>query len=166
MGLETVHPEAVSRLNKQMTLDEFTGAADQLRSHGIGVRAFVLLSPPFVPASESVQWTLRTLEFAWQQGVEVASVIPVRGGNGELERLGELGLFHPPSLAILEETMCRALATSRGVLLADLWDAERLPACPACRGERLSALQAMNRTGIVGSSVECPVCDKRNGEAA
>ena len=158
MGLETIHPEASSRLNKQMTLSDFAQATRLLRVHGIGIRAFVLLSPPFVTQRESVEWTVRTVEFALEHDVGVVSVIPMRGGNGEMERLGELGLFEPPTLEMLEESMIRALGLSGGVVLADLWDVEALAACPICRDERLSHLREMNRMGTVGAAVDCPSC--------
>ena len=38
MGLETVHPEALARLNKGLTLDDFDRAAETLRRAGIGMR--------------------------------------------------------------------------------------------------------------------------------
>ena len=50
IGLETVHPEALARLNKRMTVDAFRRAAAFLRRHDIALRVFVLLNPPFVPA--------------------------------------------------------------------------------------------------------------------
>ena len=163
MGLETIHPEALARLNKQMNLQDFVKASELLQANGIGVRAFALLSPPFVPAPESVDWSLRTVEFAFEHGVDVVSVIPMRGGNGEMERLAELGLFVPPTLSMLEETMTRALLSPRGVVLADLWDIEKLSACPTCQEARLLRLQDLNRTGTVGPAVNCPRCSERNG---
>jgi len=165
MGLETIHPEALPRLNKQMKLQDFVSASELLHANGIGVRAFVLLSPPFVPAAEAVEWSLRTVEFALDHATEVVSVIPMRGGNGEMERLAELGLFEPPTLSMLEEVMGRTLESPRGVVLADLWDAERLSACPVCQGARLRRLRDMNRTGTVGVPVNCAQClESKGGE--
>lgn len=166
MGLETVHPQALARLNKQMTLQDFVGAAELLRRNGIGVRAFVLLSPPYVPARESVEWTVRTARFALDHGVGVVSVIPLRSGNGEMERLGALGLFEPPTLAMLEEVMMRIVESKEGVVLADLWDVDKLSACPSCQAERMSNLRDMNRHGTVNMRVDCPQCREHNGEQA
>lgn len=166
MGLETIHPQAWSRLNKQMTLQDFADAAERLQDNGIGVRAFVLLSPPFVPARESVEWTVRSVRFALERGVDVVAVIPARGGNGALERLGEQGLFKAPTLAMLEEAMMRALVSARGVVLADLWDAEKLSACPACQQARLQHLRDMNRTGVAGSGLDCPRCRGGHGKGS
>src|SRR5258708_16939447 len=38
----------------------------------------------------------RSVEYAAQRGASVVSIIPVRGGNGEMERLAALGHFTPP----------------------------------------------------------------------
>ena len=40
LGLETVHPQVLPALNKQMTLDDFAQAVDYLLRHDIAVRAF------------------------------------------------------------------------------------------------------------------------------
>src|SRR5437773_9262374 len=47
LGLETIHPEVLPRLNKRMTLEQFRRAADFLGREGIAVRAFVLVGLPF-----------------------------------------------------------------------------------------------------------------------
>ena len=52
MGLETAHPDALERLNKRMTLDQFRRAAGAARRRDVALRVFVLVAPPFVPASE------------------------------------------------------------------------------------------------------------------
>ena len=49
-GLETVHPEALARLNKRMTVDDFRRAAERLQEYSAALRVFVLLGLPFVPA--------------------------------------------------------------------------------------------------------------------
>jgi radical SAM enzyme (TIGR01210 family) len=159
MGLETAHPTALPRLNKGMNLAQFDAAVAFLRSRGIGTRAFVLLSPPFVPAADAVEWTARSVAHALNAGVDVVSVIPMRGGDGELGRLATAGHLVPPSLAMLERAMERCLAPGRGVVLADLWDVERLRGCDACRDRRLARLRSMNRTGRAGARVACDRCE-------
>ena len=85
---------------------------------------------------------------------------------GEMERLGALGLFEPPTLAMLEEAMMRIVESKEGVVLADLWDVEKLSACPSCQAERMSNLRDMNRHGTVNMRVDCPQCREHNGEQA
>lgn len=158
VGLETVHPTAAARLNKRLELNAFARAAQHLIDNGIDLRVFVLLGPPHVPADESVEWTVRTVEHAVQCGAGVVSIIPVRGGNGEMERLAQLGAFTPPTLAQLEEALDRCLALSGTVVTADLWDVALLPGCAACRERRVARLRRLNESGIAEPPVGCIEC--------
>jgi radical SAM enzyme (TIGR01210 family) len=158
MGLETVHPEALPRLNKQASLADFAAATQRLRKAAIGVRAFVLVGAPFVPPGEAAHWAVRSAAWALEQGVDVVALIPLRGGNGELERLAAASAFRPPTLRDLETALEGALRLGRGVVLADLWDAARLPGCPVCHTARTHRLARMNRTGRIEAPVGCDAC--------
>ncbi len=157
MGLETVHPEALPRLNKGMTLDDFDRAAGTLREAGIGLRAFVLVSPPFVPPEEAVDWVARSAAYAFERGADRVALIPVRGGNGFLETLWEAGDFTVSSLDRLEAALERCLPLG-GIVTADLWDARRFADCPHCADARIARLERMNRTGRAEARVGCAVC--------
>ena len=161
IGLETIHPAAAAHLNKRMDLSRFDGAADFLGQHDIDLRVFVLLGAPYVTADESVEWTVRTAEYAAQRGAAAIALIPVRGGNGELERLAALGHFVPPHLRQLEDALdrCLGLAGERAVIAADLWDVDRLPACAECGPRRVERLRRMNLTGQGEPPVTCADCD-------
>jgi radical SAM enzyme (TIGR01210 family) len=158
VGLETVHPTAAARLNKRLDPARFDAAARFLRDHGIDLRVFVLLGAPYVPAAESVEWTVRSAAYAVERGAALVSIIPVRGGNGELERLQALGHFAAPTLTQLEAALDRCTGLSPAVVNADLWDAHRLPACAACRDARLDRLRLLNQTGKPQPPVLCPRC--------
>jgi len=170
MGLETVHPEALARLNKGMTLADFDRAAATLRSAGIGLRAFVLVGAPFVPAEESVEWAVRSAAHAFAAGAERVSLIPVRAGNGAMEDLEAAGEWTPPTLDPLETALERCLeaqagsvglagiARSIGIVTADLWDARRFASCPECVDRRLARLARMNGTGRNEPRFSCPLC--------
>ena len=112
IGLETAHPEVLARLNKRMTLDAFRRAADFLHRHDIALRVFVLLSPPFMPAGEAVEWACRSIDLAAECGATACSVIPTRGGNGAMEALG--GEFVPPRLTELESVIEYGLSRRAG----------------------------------------------------
>jgi radical SAM enzyme (TIGR01210 family) len=144
IGLETIHPAAAARLNKKLELAQFDRAAEFLRAHDLDLRVFVLLGTPHIAAAETVEWTVRSVEYAAAQGAQRVAIIPVRGGNGEIERLQELGEFAPPTLAQLELALELCSQIRSTVVTADLWDVERLPACEACREQRVSHLRAMN----------------------
>ena len=157
MGLETIHPVAAAHLNKRLDLERFDRAAGFLSDNDMDLRVFVLLGAPYTPFEESVEWTVRTVEYAVQRGASVVSIIPVRGGNGEMERLRSLGFFAPPTLEQLEETLDRCLTFSSTAITADLWDIERLAACDACATDRAERLRRINMTGRPEPSVPCPI---------
>jgi radical SAM enzyme (TIGR01210 family) len=176
MGLETIDQRAAPRLGKGATLDDFTRAADLLRAAAIDVRVFLLVGTPFVPAAEQVASVASAARFAIDRlGACHVSLIPVRGGNGALERLQEQGLFTPPDLALLEHALdaClgefsptlaaplgapRLASTANAVVTADLWDLERLATCPHCFAARRDRLDTMNRTGRTPPPIHCAGC--------
>ncbi len=158
MGLETIHPAALPRLGKEMTLADFESAAVLLGEAGIGMRAFVLLSPPFVPSRESVEWTIRSVQYAFRQKVDVVSIIPLRSSSGEMERLAAAGHFEVPTVEMLERSLYGSLASAEGTVLADLWDVEKLRGCDRCRAARIENLRGMNETGIAEPPVNCELC--------
>ena len=158
VGLETVHPRAMAELNKRLDLPRFDAAARFLAGEGVDLRAFVLLGAPHVRDHESVDWTVRTVAHAVECGAAVVSIIPVRGGNGEMERLRGLGAFTPPTLAQLELALDRCVSLGRTVVTADLWDVERLPGCAGCRARRIERLARINVTGHAEPRVECALC--------
>jgi radical SAM enzyme (TIGR01210 family) len=158
VGLETTHPRAMAQLNKRLDLPRFDATARFLADAGIDLRVFVLLGAPHVPAEESVEWTIRTVAHAVARGAAVASIIPVRGGNGEMERLRAAGEFTPPTLSQLEAALDSSLTLGGTVVTADLWDVERLPACDACRARRVERLARLNLAGRAESGIDCDAC--------
>ena len=159
IGLETVHPLAAAQMNKRLDFGRFDRAADFLRENGIELRVFVLLGVPHVPAVESIDWTVRTVEYAAARGASLVSIIPVRGGNGEMERLRALGEFTPPTLSELEQALDRCLHLRGVAISADLWDAERLPGCEPCSAARSTRLGLVNLSGQGEAPVGCNLCD-------
>jgi archaeosine synthase beta-subunit len=158
MGLETIHPTALAQMNKRLDLARFDRAVRTLVDARIDVRAFVLLGAPHVPAHESVGWTVRTARHAVERGASVISIIPVRGGNGEMERLAALGEFTPPTLAELEDTLDQCVSSEGAVVTADLWDVERLATCDVCTAERVERLRRLNVFGRAEPRVVCRRC--------
>ncbi|MDB4869932.1 MAG: radical protein [Gemmatimonadales bacterium] len=158
LGLETIHPVAAAQLNKRLDLTRFDWAAHFLAEHDIDLRVFVLLGAPHVPEEESVAWTVRTVEYAVERGASVVSIIPVRGGNGEMERLQGLGHFTLPTLSQLEQTLDMCLQFASTVVTADLWDVERLPACEHCRAGRIERMRRLNATATAEPLMVCSQC--------
>ena len=159
VGLETIHPVAATYLNKRLDLTRFDRAARFLSENGVDLRVFVLLGAPYVPSEESVAWTVRTVEYAVERGAAVVSIIPVRGGNGEIERLQALGHFTPPTLLQLEDALDGCLQFTNAVVTADLWDAERQDVCSSCASGRIERLRRLNAAGRSEPRISCSVCE-------
>ena len=158
MGLETVHPDVLARMNKRMTLDDFERSARFLVEHDIAVRAFVLLRPPYLSEAEGVDWALRSIRFAFDCGVTCVSVIPTRAGNGAMERLQAEGFVSPPKLTSLEYVLATGIEMQRGRVFADTWDAARFADCTTCAAERVERLRQMNLSQTILPRVECAIC--------
>jgi archaeosine synthase beta-subunit len=155
LGLETVHPDVLPRLNKRMTLSMFERAVRFLRDRDLGVRAFILLRPPFLAEAEGVEWAKKSLRYAFDLGVECCAVIPTRTGNGAMEHLQERGHFQPPCLQSLEEVTAYGLDLGAGRVFADLWDVERFYPCARCGPLRAARLREMNLTQRVPEPIAC-----------
>jgi len=156
MGLETAHAPTLAQLNKRIDLAGFARAATFLKNHEIDLRVFVLIKPPFLTdEAEALYWSNRSLEFAFQQGASVAALIPVRGGNGALEALGEAGHFAIPSLPLIEAALDYGIGLKAGRVFADTWDLAKFSRCPACFQARQARIEAMNRQQLRLPAVEC-----------
>ena len=136
LGLETVHPEVLPRLNKHFELSHFASAVEFLRKAGIAVRAFVLVNLPFVNEAEGLEWAVKSAAFAFDCGAAVVSLIPTRPGNGALDRLMEEGEFTPPRLSTLEKAQELALNLRAGRVFTDTWNLDQFSSCPACLDQR------------------------------
>lgn len=156
MGLETVHPAVLEKLNKGVTLDGFRAAAGFLSTHGIDLRVFILVKPPFMSEAEGLEWACRSLDFAEETGASVSILIPTRGGNGAMEILRERGEFMPPDLHTLEGALDYGVANIEGRVFADLWDLRQFSDCPDCFERRRTRLEAVNLTQELP---EYPVCE-------
>lgn len=158
MGLESVHPEVLPRLNKKFTLEHFAQAAEFLSKEEIAVRAFVLVQPPFLSEADGLEWAVKSADFAFACGATVVSLIPTRPGNGAMDRLLAAGEFTPPRLATLERAQELALNLKRGRVFADTWNLEPFSTCSACLEHRRQRLHAVNLTQQTQPTVDCPAC--------
>jgi len=158
MGLETVHPDVLPRLNKRFDLPDFSKAAAFLRANEIAVRVFILVNPPFLSEEEGIEWAVKSAEFAYECGAGVVSLIPTRSGNGAMDTLLKSGEFVPPRLSTLEEAQEQALCLRRGRVFADTWDLEQFSQCPSCLEKRRQRLHLVNLTQQLQPRNECPIC--------
>jgi archaeosine synthase beta-subunit len=160
MGLETAHPVILERLNKRMTLDQFRRAARFLQEHGVDLRVFILVRPPWLSEEDGIEWAKRSLDFAFDCGASVCSLIPTRAGNGAMEALAANGEFSPPSLASLERALEYGLGRKAGRVFADLWEVDKFVRCPDCSEARAGRISKMNAFQVAIPKIRCPRCDQ------
>jgi radical SAM enzyme (TIGR01210 family) len=161
LGLETIHPEVLPRLNKRMTAADFAQAAEFLLRNEIAVRAFILLKPPFLNEQEGIDWGVKSMEFAFSLGVGCCAIIPTRAGNGIMEQLQSQGEFAPPTLASMEEILEQGIGMKQGRVFMDLWDVERFSTCSQCGPKRVERLQQMNVSQETTPRIACNCGDER-----
>jgi archaeosine synthase beta-subunit len=162
MGLETAHPEALARLNKRMTVEDFRRAAERLEASGIALRVFVLLGLPFLSREETLDWACRSIEVAFNFGATAVSIVPTRSGNGALDALRDAGDLESPTLGGLEAALAYGVALGRGRVFADLWDVDRLRVCEACFPGRVERLRQINRNQTLPPPLDCSRCEAKS----
>ena len=158
LGLETVHPEVLPRLNKQMTTEDFSRAAEKLLAAGIRLRTFILLRPPFLSEEEGIEWAMKSIEFAFEHGVSCCSVVPTRAGNGIMEQLDSNGLFASPKLSSMEDVQERGIQLNAGRVFVDTWDAQQFASCPDCAERRIQRIAGMNLSQQIAPRIKCHIC--------
>jgi len=155
LGLETVHPRILRKLNKRMTREDFEQTVRFLSRHEILSRAFILLKPPFLSESEGIHWAERSIDFAFGAGIECCTVVPVRAGNGAMEYLMENGFFTLPDISSLETVLEYGIARKAGRVFADVWDLGLFSGCDKCIDARTSRLIEMNLNQAIMKRNEC-----------
>ncbi|HLP74985.1 MAG TPA: hypothetical protein VK155_18925 [Bacteroidales bacterium] len=155
MGLETVHEGILDKLNKKMSLEDFSRAADLLGKNHVSSRAFILLRPPFMTEEEGIFWAERSVDFAFDSGTGACTIIPVRGGNGIMEELSEKGYFTAPSIKSLEKVLEYGIGLRRGRVFADTWDLDLFSDCDKCLTERVRRITEMNLNQKFLTEVNC-----------
>jgi len=156
MGLEIADDAILEKLNKRMSLALFRRAAEFLVSHRIAVRAFIIVKPPFVRTDgEALEFARRSIDFAFDCGATVVSLIPARFGAEPLLALAETGDFAPPKLDTLEAALDYGVGLRRGRVFADLWDVEKLGGCSRCLPDRVARLHRINLTQAVSPPTAC-----------
>jgi len=159
LGLETVNREILRKLNKKATPEDFERSVKYLTANRILTRAFILLRPPFMTETEGVIWARKSIDFAFDAGVECCILIPVRGGNGAMEELAKEGNFSHPELESLEKVLEYGIGLKRGRVFADTWDLGLFSKCNRCLTLRTERITIMNLDQIIPDPVEC-ICRK------
>lgn len=158
IGLETIHPGILRKLNKKMTPYNFSSSVKFLTQNGIHSRAFILLRPPFMTEAEGISWAEGTIDFAFSSGADCCTVIPVRAGNGAMDHLFEKGYFVYPEIRSLETVLEYGIGLKAGRVFADVWDLKLFSKCDKCIDERIKRLTEMNLSQKIPKKIKCS-CD-------
>ena len=97
MGLETAHPGVLARLNKRMTLDQFSSAARFLRCNGIDLRVFILVQPPYIASGRGARVGYAIFGFrdgAWRLGRSPDPDARGKRGHGRTHDQGGICASH------------------------------------------------------------------------
>ena len=145
VGVETVDPAVLSRLDKSMTLGDVERAVDFMTRNEIAVRAFILLPPPFV-RDDPVPHAVEAARWSFDAGCDVAVLIPLRADTDAMRSLAAAGDAVPPSLEGVERAMREAAPLRRPGqrLFVDLWDAEKTFGDEPDASSRLRRLRDFN----------------------
>ncbi len=149
VGLETSNPDVLARQQKQMTLDDFAGAAEFLQRNEIALRCFVMLQLPHANPQKCVDDAVQAVIHAAQAGALFVAIIPTRSDTPAMQKLIATGEFVSPTLMQLETALHDSLSQIRTddsgcVVTADTWDIEMVRHCPTCQDARIKNIQAMN----------------------
>ncbi len=109
IGLETADDFVREHcINKGFKFEDFEKASKILRSHGVRVKAYLLLKPPFLSEREAVEDVLKSMD-AVKGLADVVSVNPTNvQKNTYVEMLWRRGLFRPPWLWSAVEVLRKA----------------------------------------------------------
>lgn len=162
MGLETIDPAVMAILNKRMTLSHYADAARRLTDAGIGVRAFILLRGPTQSEAAGIEWARRSIEWAFDTGVECCAIIPTRAGNGAMDELAARGAFEPPRVDSLLAVLEHGVSLGIGRVFADLWDVRNRPGLTAADRSLIARMQHIND---MQSLTDAPVVQAAGAQA-
>ncbi len=99
LGLESANDKVLAySINKGFAVADYVRAADFIEKHGVSVRTYVLLKPPFLTESEAVEDSMATIRFAAARSATI-SLNPVNVQRGTLvEKLWRNWAYRPPWL--------------------------------------------------------------------
>jgi radical SAM enzyme (TIGR01210 family) len=100
-------------INKNFDLKIFAEALRKAKSHNIGMRAYVLLKPPFLTERDALLDAISTIKQARNLGVTTVSLNPVNVQKDTLvEKLWTRGSYRPPWLWSVLEVLREASSIS------------------------------------------------------
>lgn len=139
-------------INKGFSTEDFRNAVQIAKSEGIGVRAYVLVKPPFLTERDALLDATQTIEDAAAMGATTISINPVNVQRYTLvERLWSRGEYRPPWLWTVLEAMKRSSSSVGNSLniICDPVAAGRLRGTHNCGVCDEAVAQAIRRFSLV-----------------
>jgi radical SAM enzyme (TIGR01210 family) len=121
IGLETATDRVrADCVNKYFAFEEFEAAAEAARDAGAGVKAYLLLKPPFLSESEAIEDMTRSVRRCLAvEGVHTVSMNPTNVQRHTMvETLYHEGGYRPPWLWSVVEVL-RETADTDGIVVSD-----------------------------------------------
>lgn len=106
LGLESADDEVLLKcVRKGFRVADSAKAAEIAMAHGMKVRTYLLLKPPYMTERQAIEDTIKSIAFAARRS-ESISINPLNVQNGtEVERLWKRGNYRPPWLWSLVEVL-------------------------------------------------------------
>lgn len=121
VGLETVQPRWLKRLNKQMDRDSFSAYASWLKTNDVSLRVFFIVGVPGIDRDEAIRWARLSVKHAYRCGARHVSLIPARIGNGWDDQSAKLPKLSPGDFAELQRVAIQDVSGDC-IVTIDTWD--------------------------------------------
>ena len=164
LGLESTDPTVLAKyVHKSAAPEEYLAAGDRVRALGLRGKAYLLLKPPYLSESESVDDVVRSAEEAAHH-FDTLSINPVHIQNGTVvEWLYRRGRYRPPWLWSVVEALARGARVRGAARLVSFPTAGGLPRgphnCGQCDARVLAAIEeaslAQEFSGLERLECEC-----------
>ena len=144
IGLEIADDPILALMNKRMTLGSVRRAGRFLTDHGIALRTFIMVQPPFVSPERAVPAACETARFAHACGARTVTLIRAHATPGAMQWLAHHGYWAPPDPWAVYDAARTLIAESSALTLVDRWSLDRDPSCAACTPALDAAFDALN----------------------
>lgn len=125
IGLESVQPGLLRRLNKRTTRDEIDRYAARVQHLGGTVRIFLIIGAPRLSIDESMRWAMLSVRHAVAIGASHVSLVPARTGHGWGGDAVRLPDVRPADALRLLRRLHRRHAGEPVAITVDTWDMDR-----------------------------------------
>lgn len=157
-GLESSNDEILSKcINKGFAVADYLKAVDAMRAHGLGVRTYLLLKPPFLSERRAIDDAISSIRFASKHS-DVVSLNPVTIHAGSLlEHLYKRKEYRPAWLWSVDRALRDTVAETKHLVCSTIgFGKPRGPHnCGECDGAFAYMIEKFNLTGKLGDEIKC-----------